>query len=397
MVGLAVGLDLLFGEPPNRFHPVAWFGRLVGSVERFVTQWCDERLIAHEWTDGGRVSDGRMSVQRVPLMLTDDRSHQVLGVVVAVGLPLVPAAVAWWIVLGATTIHSMLGIVVATLVLTLTISIRALLDLTREVLAASVSDLETARESVVGLVGRDVDGLSGGELRSAAVESVAENFADGVVATLLPFALLAPISLPAAAAAAAWVKGVNTLDSMLGYPSKPIGTASARLDDVVMYLPARISAVLLALAAVDPIALYRARRWVRTPASPNSGWPMATIACSVDVRLEKEGAYVLNPSARLPTVGDGRRAVSIVALASLLAVVLAGVCALVSPTIAATISPLLDVLPEWLTSLPEIAELFVESAVKRAETDVSWLVDGFGGVAGILRRGAVTSWSGVTH
>ena len=337
MVGLAFGFDLLLGEPPNRFHPVAWFGRLVGFVDR-------------ERADGG--SDGTF--------FADVRVQRILGILVAVAFPLVPAAAAWWLVLGASSVHSMLGLVVAAVVLSLTVSIRMLLDLTREVLAASVNDLERARESIIGLVGRDVEELSGGELRSAAVESVAENFADGVVAAVLPFALVAPISLPAAAAAAAWVKGVNTLDSMLGYPSKPIGTASAHLDDAVMYLPARISAVLLALAAIDPVSLYRARRWARVPSSPNSGWPMATLACALDVRLEKQGAYVINPNARLPTVGDGERAVTIVATASALTVVLAAVCALVSPSIAAVLSPLFETVLEWLTSLPELAGRLIE-------------------------------------
>ena len=345
MVGLAFGFDLLLGEPPNRFHPVAWFGRLVGFVDR-------------EWTHRGPGG----------AIFAEARVQRWLGVIVAVVFPLVPAAVAWWLVLGASTVHSMLGLVVAAVVLSLTVSVRMLLDLTREVLAASVSDVERARESVLGLVGRDVEGLSGGELRSAAVESVAENFADGVVATLLPFALLAPISLPAAAAAAAWVKGVNTLDSMLGHPSKPIGTASARLDDAVMYVPARISAVLLALASANPVSLYRARRWARVPSSPNSGWPMATLACALNVRLEKQDVYVLNPDARLPTVGDGERAVTIVAVASVLTVALAVACALVSPPIVAVISPVFESLPEWLTSLPELAARLIEWLGARIES-----------------------------
>ncbi|MFU8870102.1 CobD/CbiB family cobalamin biosynthesis protein, partial [Natronococcus sp.] len=220
-------------------------------------------------------------------------------------------------------VHPVAGAGAAGLVLYLTTSLRMLLELTGEVVAATAGDLETARDRIRGLVGRDTDGLSPAELRSAAVESAAENLADGLVATLLPFAVLAPFSLPAAAAAAAWVKGVNTLDSMLGYPSKPLGTASARLDDLVMWLPARVSAVAIAVAAADPGALTRAREWARTPPSPNSGWPMATLACALSVRLRKPGVYDLNPDDPLPTLEDGERAVAVVFRAALVAAVLA--------------------------------------------------------------------------
>jgi adenosylcobinamide-phosphate synthase len=162
-------------------------------------------------------------------------------------------------------------------------------------------------------------------VRSAAVESVAENLADGLVAPLLAFAVLSPW-LPLAAGAATWVKAVNTADSMLGYHSKPVGWASARLDDAVMWVPARLSAALIAVAALDPGSLRRARRWARVPESPNSGWPMATLAAALDVRLEKPGAYSIG-SGRLPTVEDAKRGIRIVGVAGVLSFVGAGVVA----------------------------------------------------------------------
>ena len=291
LVGFALGLDRLVGEPPNAAHPVAWLGRLVGALDR-------------PWSD-------------------DDRVQRLLGVPIALVVPLAPAVVAGGAVLAASAIHPVAGAAVAGLVLFLSTSLRMLVELTSEVVAATASDLETARDRVRGLVGRDAADLSPAELRSAAVESAAENLADGLVATLLPFAVLAPFSLPAAAAAAAWVKGVNTLDSMLGYPSKPLGTASARLDDLVMWFPARLSAVAIAVAAADPGALVRAREWARAPPSPNSGWPMATLACALSVRLHKPGGYDLNPDATLPTLEDGEQATGLVFRAALVAAVLA--------------------------------------------------------------------------
>ncbi|MFP8952146.1 adenosylcobinamide-phosphate synthase CbiB [Natrialbaceae archaeon A-arb3/5] len=295
LLGLAFSLDLLIGEPPNAFHPVAWFGRLVGAVDR-------------PWRP-------------------NERGQRRIGVVIALALPLVAAVVAAGSVLLATRVSGLAGAVVAGVVLFLTISLRSLLELTESVLDATEGDIETAREQIRGLVGRDTSTLSPAELRSAAVESAAENLADGLVSSLLPFALLAPLSLPLAAGAAAWVKGVNTLDSMLGYPEKPIGTASARLDDLVMWVPARITAAAIAVAAADPLALRRAREWARVPASPNSGWPMATLACVLSVRLTKPAAYDLNPDAALPTLADGEQAVTIIGLAAVVSVLVAAVIA----------------------------------------------------------------------
>ncbi|QSW99832.1 CobD/CbiB family cobalamin biosynthesis protein [Haloterrigena alkaliphila] len=318
LFGLAFSLDLLVGEPPTPAHPVAWFGRLVGALDR-------------EWA-------------------ATERGQRLAGVGIALLAPLVPAGAAAGVVLLAGAYSALAAAVVAGVVLFLTTSLRSLLELTRAVVDAtadvaageseSESDsgdgygpdsgdkpgpdsgdgLEAARERVRGLVGRDTAGLSAAEIRSAAVESAGENLADGLVATLLPFALLAPLSLPAAAAAAAWVKGVNTLDSMLGYPSKPHGTASARLDDLVMWLPARLTAVAIAVAGVDPLALRRAAEWARDPPSPNSGWPMATLACVLSVRLRKRGVYDLNPAADLPTAADAERAIAVVGRAAVVVV-----------------------------------------------------------------------------
>ncbi|MHC3438846.1 adenosylcobinamide-phosphate synthase CbiB [Natrialbaceae archaeon A-gly3] len=303
-IALAVSLDALLGEPPNAAHPVAWFGRLIGHLDR-------------EWTEG-------------------DGGQRAVGVAIAAFAPLLAAGAIGGAVLAISVVHPLAGAVAAGLVLYLTTSLRMLVDLAESVLEATEVDLETARESLLGLAGRDASELSPAQIRSAAVESAGENLADGLVSTLLPFALLAPISLPLAAAAAAWVKAVNTLDSMLGYRSKPIGTASARLDDIVMWIPARVAALAIAVAALEIRALSRGRRWAHVPSSPNSGWPMATLACSLEVRLEKPGVYVLNDDAPLPGLEDGRRAVALVGRAGAVCVLLAAGLALLSAAVLAT-------------------------------------------------------------
>jgi adenosylcobinamide-phosphate synthase len=119
------------------------------------------------------------------------------------------------------------------------------------------------------------------------------------------------------------VKAVNTLDSMLGYHSKPVGRVPARLDDAAMWLPARAGALLLALAARRPTAALAARRWLDRVPSPNSGWPMGTLAAAGEVRLEKPGAYVLNPDADLPSTATARAGVRTTVVAGLAAYALA--------------------------------------------------------------------------
>ncbi len=304
IIVLACSLDLFVGEPPRRMHPVAWFGRLVGGFDR---QWSTETHI-----------------------------QRFIGYLVACFLPLLPALLAGGAVALAIAWSPVVGAVLAAVVLFVTSSLKLLLDLTREVITATAADgqsLEDAREQVRGLVGRDVDELSPAQIRSAAIESAGENLADGFAATLLPFALLAPLSLPVAAAVAGWIKGVNTLDSMLGYRSKPHGTGSARLDDVVMFLPARITACSLAVASIRPSALTAARFDAKSLASPNSGWPMAALAHGLDVRLEKVGAYVLNADADVPSVADGERAISVVRLAAAMLVALAAILAGFAPAL----------------------------------------------------------------
>ncbi|ELZ08194.1 cobalamin biosynthesis protein CobD [Halovivax asiaticus JCM 14624] len=287
LVAFAVSFDLLVGEPRTRWHPVAWFGTIVGLVDR-------------DWD-------------------LDTGNERWLGLVVALVFPAAAAGLVGGLVGLAGFVHPTVAALLAGVVLFLTTSLRSLLELTEAVVEESKSDPETARQTVRGLAGRDASSLSPAQLRSAAIESAAENLADGFVATLAPFVLLAPVSLPAAAAAATWVKAVNTLDSMLGYPDKPIGTASARLDDVVMWLPARLTAGSLALAAGRPRALATARQWVRTPPSPNSGWPMAVAAVVLSVRLEKPDVYALNPAGREPTGTDGDRAVRLVGVGAIVA------------------------------------------------------------------------------
>ncbi len=296
-VGVAFVLDATVGEVPESVHPVAILGRAIGILDRNYTH------------------------------------PQLAGAAIALVVPVVAAGVAAlpvWLLgtgpLGISIPPILLGAVAGVIVFT-TVSLRMLTAVATNVTEATETDLETARRDVIGLVGRDTESLSAAEIRSAAVESLAENLADGLVAPLVAFALGSLLSLPVAVGAAVWVKAVNTLDSMLGYPDRAHGTASARLDDLVEWVPARLTAAVIALAAGQPGAVKRAASWARDPPSPNSGWPMAAMAGALDSRLHKPDTYDLNPTASLPTVEMARSAVRIGTRSGVLAFAVAGVIA----------------------------------------------------------------------
>jgi adenosylcobinamide-phosphate synthase len=309
----AFSLDALVAEPPGRVHPVAWLGRLIAPFD-------------HDWQH--------------PLLV---------GVFVAICVPLVSAAGIGAVVVIANAVHPVAGSVTAGIVLFVTTSRRMLLDTAREVVVLTESDLSEARDRLRALAGRDAGSLSAGQIRSAAVESAGENFSDGLVAPLFAFTLLAPVSLTLGAAGAAWVKAVNTLDSMLGYEHKRVGTASARLDDGVMWLPARTSALLLALTSGSVAVLSAQRAWLDSVPSPNAGWPMGTLAAVTDSRLEKPGVYTLNPDGSLPSVERANSAIRLVTLASVLAFAIAAIVPVALTLFVDPLTVILLVLTEGLS------------------------------------------------
>mgnify|MGYP002278394724 CR=1 FL=1 len=297
MVG-ALAMDVVVGELPTKIHPVAWFGGLVNLVDR---EYVRERLV---------------------------------GVALAVALP---AGVALAIGIGVASlgvVHSIAGAAVGAFVLFVTTSFRALLETGRRVGRLASADVEAARTALPALAGRDAATLDAAAIRSATIESLAENLADGLVAPLVGFTVGAIVgrllgvppasALALACAGAVWVKGVNTMDSMWGYPGRPLGTGAAKLDDLAMWLPARVTAGLVVLTGRSPGVVPRAARWRDAVASPNAGWPMGVLAGVLDVRLEKPGHYVLNAEARAPTPADVSRGLWHVGLAGLLAYALTG-------------------------------------------------------------------------
>lgn len=265
MLAAAVLIDLAFGDPPNRWHPVVALGRALG--------W-RRRVLAH----GGPAR----------LMLSGDLLTLVVaGLAAAAGLGVTCIA-------GDTGVA---GILLEAVALKLALSLRGLGRA-----ATSVADelgrgeLARARVTVgVHLVSRPTATLGAGHVVSAAIESVAENLTDSFVAPLLFYAAL---GLPGAAL----YRAVNTADAMLGYREgvlEHFGKVAARLDDALNVIPARRAAAALVVAT----GLTRASRVSRAvrvmwrdhgrTASPNAGWTMAALAGALGVALEKAGAYRL--------------------------------------------------------------------------------------------------------
>jgi adenosylcobinamide-phosphate synthase len=283
---VALWVDHRWGEPPARWHPVVWMGNYLGRagqwVQRHTTQTPGVLDLKAFWAGAVAWIVGAAIVVIAALLLQG----------MALELP-------WW----AT------GLVLGWLLKPM-LALAMLKSEVRAVEAALAESLAAGRERLRWLVSRDVTQLTEVQVRESAIETLAENLNDSVVAPLFWFLLL---GLPGAAL----YRFANTADAMWGYPGVyPAGDGgrnwawagkwAARADDALSWLPARITAVLLLLA--DGRRGWALRRQLRAEAgktpSPNSGWPMAAMALVLDVALRKPGVYVLHPQGRSAHAAD---------------------------------------------------------------------------------------------
>ena len=266
---LAWAWDALFGEPRNALHPVAWLGRVLAPLGRALQALPPARAFmagALAWCVLAAACAGAAWAWQ----------DQVL------------AAPAW------------LAAPLVALVLKPMFAWRMLRDEVAAVEAALQQGVAPARARLARLVSRDVQSMDADALRETALQTLSENLNDSVVAPLFWFVLA---GLPGAV----FYRFANTADAMWGYrgPWEWAGKWAARADDVLSWLPARLTG--LALAA--PCLLRRPRQWrvlaaqaALTP-SPNGGWPMAALALRLGVRLRKPGVYALNAAAPSPDAG----------------------------------------------------------------------------------------------
>lgn len=295
-------LDWLLGDPRGWPHPVRAIGQWIAYLETVA-----RRLIQ-------RSGGGASREQLAGIWLT-------LFVVGTVGM------VAWMIVLGCDWLGTIPSLMGRSVLIYWGLAARSLGD---EVLQASEAiDLKTARRELSMIVGRDTAGLNEAEIGRACIETVAENYADAVVAPLFWFVIGGPTGL--------WsFKAISTLDSMVGYRNaryRNLGWASARLDDFAVLIPSRLAWLLIGLAAWiagerSVNALRIGWRDGRKHPSPNAGWGEATMAGALGVQLGGPATYGGVPGFK-PLLGEPsfpinrttvRRSVRVMRIASVLAV-----------------------------------------------------------------------------
>ena len=241
-------LDLLIGDPQWLPHPVVWFGKAIAA--------CEHKL---------------------------NRGHHRIakGAVVAILLIALVFALTWLVRYWLLSLSSYLLLLFDAVIIFYCLAGTTLIREVHEVFYALDRSLEEGRQQVARIVGRDTSELSAQEVRTAALETLAENLSDGVIAPLFWFALLGTPGMLA-------YKMVNTLDSMIGYKTeryKDFGCWAAHIDDVANYLPARLTALLMILASgkLNLLAFV----WKNGPrhASPNSGYPEAALASILNCRF----------------------------------------------------------------------------------------------------------------
>jgi adenosylcobinamide-phosphate synthase len=282
-------LDLLWDDPPNQVHPVAWMGTLIAAAQRRSPQSGATRQFLY----GGLITlGGLLGTAGIGYVL--ERLAESL-----------PRPFNW--LLGA-------------LLLKVSFSLRGLTQAAVAVQRELSNDNLPEARRLAGwhLVSRDTSTLNEAQVAAAAIESVAENASDGITAPLFYYVLL---GLPGALA----YRFANTADAMLGYRDSArewLGKIPARFDDLLNLLPARLTALLWIMCApligadsTGALTVWRTDR--SKTASPNAGHPMSAAAGALEVRLEKTDHYVLGERYRAPGPTDIKRAVHLMQIASL--------------------------------------------------------------------------------
>ncbi|MEG1585702.1 MAG: adenosylcobinamide-phosphate synthase CbiB [Bacteroidales bacterium] len=275
--------DRVLGDPEQLPHPVVAFGKIISSGEKYLNK------------GENRIRKGALfaiSCILLTYLLTEELLRQ------------------------AYRLNDWLGIGIASVIIFFCLAGKTLIREVEEVFAATERSTQEGRSRLSRIVGRDTGSLTPQQIRTAALETLAENLNDGVIA---PLFWLCVLGVPGMMA----YKMVNTLDSMIGYKNdryRDFGRWAAQIDDLANYIPARLTALLMLLSAGIPAGTIAfVRQYGRNHTSPNSGYPEAAMAALLDCRFGGPGYYFGQPvekpyigeTNRLLTSEDMRKAVSI--------------------------------------------------------------------------------------
>ena len=298
--GLVSGilLDLLFGDPQNRYHPVSWLGKII----EFITPNLKYRgatigSISHE------------EIERVNGILFS------CGLITGIALLII--AVASFTVLFAGIL---ITIILFAVLLKVSLALKGMEESAIKIIRSiETGNLEEARYSLSLIVRRDTNNLNEEYIQSAIIECISESTVDGIISPLFFYSILGPLGCIA-------FRAVNTLDSMLGYRDpyyKDIGWMSAKLDTIFNFLPARITGLLMVVSAYILEADWRnslailIRDRNRTT-SINAGYPMSSMAGALRVRLEKMGSYALGEGIDFLTIDKCILAIKVMKITTVL-------------------------------------------------------------------------------
>ena len=248
-ISLIIGwlLDLLFGDPERLPHPIVWFGKMIAFGEKRLNSGGHRKL-----------KGGLMAVALIAL---------VFGI---------SWLIRWWLM----GLNSWIVLVLDAIIVFYCLAGTTLIKEVRDVFLALDRSLDEGRAQVARIVGRDTSELSAQEVRTAALETLAENLSDGVIAPLFWLAVLGTPGMLA-------YKMVNTLDSMIGYHTErylQFGCWAAHIDDVANFIPARLTAALM-VVTTNTHHLRFVYRNGKNHASPNSGYPEAALAGILNCRF----------------------------------------------------------------------------------------------------------------
>ena len=264
-------LDKLFGDPIRLPHPVVGFGKLISFCEK---RWNHG---THRMLKGGMVAIALILLVYVGSALA---LHYLFLLSRWLGIAL-SAVLVFYCLAGTTLIREV-----------------------KQVFLAADCSLEEGRKQVSRIVGRDTSELTDQEVRTAALETLAENLSDGVIAPLFWFLLLGVPGMLA-------YKMVNTLDSMIGYKNErylQFGCVAAHIDDMANYIPARLTALLMVLSAGRPDLLKFVGKYGSQHASPNSGYPESALAGVLNCRFGGPHSY-FGEMVYKPFIGEKNRTI----------------------------------------------------------------------------------------